>query len=208
MQSKKFALGPLGANAYVVTSGEESIVIDPGDVSQEFCAYLQDLPSVKYVLLTHRHCDHVSAAEYIRQTTGAKIAIHTADADFWNTPEGNLANRMHGMYSLKVAPPADILLNDGDILRFGEEEIHVLHTPGHTAGGVCFAVGDILFTGDTLMQGSIGRFDFPTGDRASLFASLRRLKQLPINYRIFPGHGGDTMLFDEIETNPYMLMLG
>ncbi len=208
MQNKKFALGPLGANAYVVTVGGESVVIDPGDVSEEFCAYLQRLPSIKYVLLTHRHCDHVSAAEYIRQTYGAKIAIHTEDAEAWNTPEGNLANRMHGMYTLKTVPPADIALQNGDALVFGNTKIEVLHTPGHSAGGVCFIIGDTIFTGDTLMQGAIGRFDFPTGDRAALFSSLRRLKQLPQNYRVCPGHGGDTTLYDEIGTNPYMLMLG
>ncbi len=207
MQNKTFCLGPLGTNAYVVTCQGQSAVIDPGDTTEEFICYLQSLENIKYILLTHCHCDHVSAAHKIRQLFGAKIAIHSADAPFWNNPQGNLADRMGGLYTMDTFPQADIILNDGDVLALGESKMQVIHTPGHTLGGVCFLVEDILFTGDTLMKGTMGRFDFPGGDRNVLFDSLRKLKNLPSQYAVYPGHGEPTTLQNELKYNPYLLML-
>lgn len=203
---KTYVLGNLETNTYVVenTATNECVVIDPALADTQLIKDLEG-KCVKYVLLTHGHFDHIGGAKRISTQTGAKIAIHTADAEMLS--DGRLS-----LYSLQYptkgtkAFSADILLNDGDTLTFGDGEIKIMHTPGHTRGGVCyiFESDRLLFTGDTLFHLSAGRTDFPGGDARTELMSLAKIAEIEGDYKVFPGHNEETTLNFERENNRYM----
>lgn len=205
MMIKKFVAGIYGANCYIVTdeNSRESAIIDPGGTDSEIFEYivLENL-IVKYILITHGHLDHIGGVEYLREKTGAKVAIHKEDALMLLDPKLNLSSMS---YNEIICNPADILLNDGEILYLGKNKIEVLHTPGHTPGGICFKIDDVCFTGDTLFKGSIGRTDFPGGDFNSIINSINnKLLKLNNNIVIYPGHGENSTIGQEKENNPFL----
>lgn len=206
MKVEKNELGELQANCYLLTVGDEAAIIDPGayEPELEFMIAFCDKP-IRYILLTHRHCDHVMAAAAAKDLTGAKVVISAEDAEGLSDPEASLAAVMTREKQFCIK--ADRLVGDGDLLPLGGEEIRVIATPGHTVGGVCYLIGDKLFTGDTLFQKNIGRSDLPTGDYATLKASLKKLANLEGDYTIYPGHGENTTLEMERKNNPYMKLL-
>lgn len=202
---KRFIAGIYGANCYIIIDENRRIsaIIDPGGTDTEISEYIvSENLKVKYILITHGHLDHIGGVEYLREKTGAKVAIHQNDAAMLLDPKLNLSSMGYNEIRCK---PADILLNDGDILNLGELKIEVLHTPGHTPGGICFKIDNVCFTGDTLFKRSIGRTDFPGGDFESIISSIKnKLFKLNNNIVIYPGHGESSTIGQEKENNPFL----
>ncbi|MBE6782293.1 MAG: MBL fold metallo-hydrolase [Ruminococcaceae bacterium] len=202
MEIKFFPISDCGANCYLVKTSCSALVIDPFEADSRVVDFLNGNKDLKrFILLTHCHFDHILGANKLRKLTGAKIAIGEKDAKGLSDPGISLS----GFVGLSQEPfSADILLSDNEVLSLGDTDIKVLHTPGHTAGSVCYVLEDVIFSGDTLFNRSVGRTDFPTGDFTALKKSLNRLKSLSKDYVIYSGHGEPTTLFSEIQSNPYM----
>ncbi len=200
----RLTVGPFGTNCYILggDSGGEGIVIDPGDDVKEILARIGELKlNIKQIILTHGHIDHVGALKPLKEATGAEIAMHPADAH-------SLANRALGVLFGLVYPPApspDRLLNDGDTVQVGNVKLNVLHTPGHTPGGISLAGEGVVFTGDTLFNASVGRTDLPGGSHEALIKGIRdKLLSLPDDTIVYPGHGPETTIGAERAGNPYL----
>lgn len=203
MEIKCFEMGSFGANCYLVKTQDAAVVIDPFNTDARIADFFNDDPTLeRYVLLTHCHFDHILGAKKIRELFGAKIAIGEYDANGLYDTDISLSDWVGLKQELFEA---DIPLKDGETLKIGNTEIEVIHTPGHTAGSVCYKIKDALFTGDTLFKLSVGRTDFPTGDYGTLMQSLQKIKDLFANDTIvYPGHGEATTMQNEIANNPYM----
>ena len=183
--------GPLDVNTYVVgiEGGESCVLIDPGAEVlrvEEAAAGRR----VSAVLLTHGHFDHMLFARHWLDQ-GAKLYVHEKDAQALRSPSLNLSQVINQRL---VLPEADVLLEDGDVVREAGLELTVLHTPGHTPGGVCYQTGGTLFSGDTLFYRSYGRLDLPGGDASEMSHSLARLMQLDGETVAYPGHGMKTKI--------------
>lgn len=203
-------VGSIGANCYIVgcEKTKAALVIDPGGEGDRILQRVDELGlNVELVVNTHGHLDHIAENKYLREKTGAKLAIHKDDAEMLVDPEKNLS-ALFDSGSPIISPPADILLSDGDELKFGEYTIQVLHTPGHTVGSICLKLDKTLFTGDTLFVGSIGRTDFPGGSYSEILNSIKtKLYPLDDDLTVYPGHGPRTTLGHEKRNNPYVLNL-
>jgi hydroxyacylglutathione hydrolase len=184
---RKIHVGAKDTNCYVVACADtsEAVVIDPGDDPPKILAQLEGL-SVKWIVFTHAHPGHTGAKEAVKAATLAPTAMHLADATA----------------QLKSA---DRYLAAGDALPFGSFELRVMFTPGHTPGGLCFIVGNHLFTGDTLLAGKVGRVDLPGSSPQQLLLSLHgQLLALPDNTVLYPGHGPNSTIGAERFGNPYL----
>lgn len=204
MDIKTFEMGSLGTNCYLVKVDGATVVVDPFDIDPKIEEFLgNNLELEKYVLLTHCHFDHILGANKLREKFGAKIIIGEYDAEGLSNTSISLSRWM----GFKQEPfTADILAKDGEILKLGNTETEVVHTPGHTAGSVCYKFEDAVFTGDTLFKGSIGRTDLPTGNYDAIIDSLKKLKNtVPKDTVVYPGHGPSTTMEQEIQNNPYLL---
>ena len=196
MQIKMMQVGPLGTNCYLLEDEKSKLaaVVDPGgDAPRILSQAKTDGVEVKMILLTHAHFDHTGGvAELCASLPGVPVYLHPADA------------ALVGSDVFPAIGAATVPYEDGDTVQLGELTIQVLHTPGHTPGGVCLLVGDALFTGDTLFYGSMGRTDFAGGSYEDIMASLKRLAQLPGNYQVLPGHMDTTTLDRERKINFYI----
>jgi hydroxyacylglutathione hydrolase len=204
MQITKISGGPLPTNCYLLKDDEtgKSAVIDPGFESEELSELVRKDGNVEAILLTHGHFDHISGVRRIWEETNAKIYLPEDELLFVTDGSLNLSGVFFGE---SVSPfRVDVPLSDGQTVNVGKLEVKVFMTPGHTSGSCCFIVEDAIFSGDTLMKLSCGRTDFPTGNYSQLLNSLRRLGELPGDYRVFPGHGSATMLDYERRNNSYM----
>ncbi|MBE6883456.1 MAG: MBL fold metallo-hydrolase [Ruminococcaceae bacterium] len=199
------AVGMLGTNCYLLVSGNEAAIVDPGASGDRVITFADKIcgeqVKVKYVLLTHGHFDHIGAVAEVKAYYGAALCIHEEDADRLVDPD------KYDRYFARVKPiegGADRLLKDGDTISLGDENIDVIHLPGHTPGGVAYRCGDILITGDTLFHGDIGRTDLAGGDQKLLMKSLAKLARLEGDYVIYPGHEEGSTLNEERAYNLYM----
>ncbi|MDR3271254.1 MAG: MBL fold metallo-hydrolase [Peptococcaceae bacterium] len=195
-------VGYLGSNCYLFACDQtkKGVLIDPGDEPDKIEQWIAGSGvTIEKILLTHGHADHIGAVGALRQAWGAKVAIHQADANMLNDRS---ALSYFGLN--QTAGNADEYLTDGQVLQVGNEKIQVIHTPGHTPGGVCFLTSAGLFCGDTVFAGSIGRTDFAGGSHAQLMDSIRdKLLVLPDETPIFPGHMQPSTIGREKRENPF-----
>ena len=192
------------ANCYLVCDEDtkDAFLIDPGAYGLRQSEYIKSQGvNLRYILLTHGHYDHMLGVKQFKEDFGAKVVIHNEDEACLSSPLKSLAIT-HGLKFPKTE--ADMLVGDGDTLAFGNSEIEVIHTPGHTKGSVCYKLSDMLFTGDTLFKGTVGRTDFPGGSYKEILASVQKLASLEGDYKVYPGHEGLTTLENERRNNPYM----
>ena len=193
-----------GANTYLLVSGNEALIIDPAvSVSAILEAIRAEDAFPRGILLTHGHFDHIISLDTLRSGVGIDAYIHENDAIMLTDGKKNAFFDFFGKE--RVYRPAERLLSDGDIIPLGNEEIKVIHTPGHTQGSVCYLCGDILVTGDTLFAESIGRCDLWGGSRELMADSLRRLSSLPRNTLIYPGHGTSSRLWEALDNAAYFI---
>jgi glyoxylase-like metal-dependent hydrolase (beta-lactamase superfamily II) len=200
---ERLVVGPLATNCYILKSGPLLAVIDPGGDGDEILAKAKELGgTVRYVIDTHGHIDHIAANREVIDATGAELLIHELDAGLLEFPDRNLSSLM-GMKSSSPAPTRT--LTEGDKVQVGEDELTVLHTPGHTPGGICLLASEYAFTGDTLFLDSIGRTDFPGGSDAQMQASLGKLQTvLRRDTVLYPGHGEPGRFGRALLVNPFL----
>jgi len=197
-------VGPFAANCYLVgcPRSKEAVIIDPGAEGRRIIKRVQELGlKIKYIINTHGHIDHIGANAEVREAFSALLLVHAKDAPLLSSPQAGMALFMN---KGRQAPP-DSTIKDGDILEVGTLRIKVLETPGHTPGGISLDINGVLFTGDTLFAGSIGRTDFPGGSYSQLIDSImRKLLVYPDDTQVFPGHGPSTSIGDERLYNPFL----
>ncbi|MCX6843928.1 MAG: MBL fold metallo-hydrolase [candidate division WOR-3 bacterium] len=200
---ERLVVGPLATNCYILKSGVELAVIDPGGDAEMILDKVRELGgTVKYVIDTHGHVDHIAANREVIEATGAELLIHELDAKLLGQPDRNLSTLM-GMRLTSPAPGR--LLKEGDKVVVGEAEMTVLHTPGHTPGGICLLGSGYAFTGDTLFVDSIGRTDFPGASDEWMQASLNRLQTvLRKETMLYPGHGEPGTFGRALLINPFL----
>lgn len=200
------AVGAMDSNCYIIGDQEtrEGIVIDPGAEAKRILKKVDSLGlKIIAIVLTHGHVDHIGALAEVQEATGAEVWIHAEDAPQLTDANKNLSIYVGPKMSVKKA---DRLLQDGDILKVGNLEVEVIHTPGHTRGGISLKCGpDILITGDTLFAGSVGRSDFPGGSHSQLIASIKnKLLKFPDETMVYPGHGPASTIGEEKQHNPFL----
>ena len=188
---EKLDVGPFASNCYIVSaeSNKEGIIIDPGADATQILGTVKDLGlKVKLIVLTHGHMDHIGALREVKEATDAEVAIHADDAKF-----------------LQALPPPEQLLKGGDSIDIGDLHFLVLHTPGHTPGGISLLGEGVVFTGDTLFNFGIGRTDTAGGSYSQLMNSIHtKLMILPDKTVVYPGHGPATTIGTEREWNPFL----
>ncbi len=201
------AVGPLRTNCYLVSDPEnrEMLVVDPGAEAERILASIRASGAkVTAIVNTHGHWDHIGANGELRAATGAPLLIHEADAG-WLTLTQTMSGAGLPLSHAVTSPPADRLLRGGEELPLGGFKLRVIHTPGHTRGGICLHLPGLLLSGDTLFAESIGRTDLPGGSLSDLVSSIReRLFTLPDDTVVYPGHGVTTTIGDERSLNPYV----
>ncbi len=202
---KELVVGPLMANCFICgcSKTKEAVVIDPGGDADTILLSLADAKlKVKYIINTHGHFDHVSANGKMKDATGADILIHPLDAPMLEKLSSNAA--FFGV-SVENSPPCDQTLEEGDTVSFGDVTLKVIHTPGHTPGGISLYSNGVVFVGDTLFAGSIGRTDFPGGNFNTLISSIKtKLFKMEDDIRVFSGHGPETSIGREKRHNPFV----
>ena len=206
------AVGPFMKNGFVVGCEEtrEAVLIDPGDEVQSLLTFVErNRLTVRHILLTHAHVDHVTGVAAAKKTLGAPVYLHRDDLFLYDRAVESGA--IFGLH-VEPQPPIDIYYTPGQVIAFGRLQARPHHTPGHCPGGVCLqigrngGVGKDLFVGDTLFAGSIGRTDLPGGDYGTLMASIRTvLFAFSDDAVVHPGHGPDTTIGYERRTNPFLV---
>lgn len=204
MLVERLVVGMLQCNCYLVACDDtkEAIVIDPGGDAPLILDRVQELGlAIKYIVNTHGHIDHIAANRPVKEGTGAQLAIHQDDAEWLVTDQGDYA-RMLGVSS--PGPAADVLLEEGDHIAFGNERLQVIATPGHSLGGISLVGDGVVFCGDTLFAMGVGRVDLPGGSWETLMNTIKtRLFTMPDDTVAYTGHGPETTIGREKQFNPW-----
>lgn len=205
MYLERIPAGIYAANCYIIgcEKTKKSAVIDPGGDAQAILQRIEEKGfKLEYIILTHGHGDHIGGVEEIKENSEAKILIHKEDEYLIESASKNLSSLMSGP---DIAFSADKLLEDGETIKLGELELEVIHTPGHTPGGISIKTGDVLFTGDTLFANSIGRTDFEGGSFEAIISSIKkRLLIYDDEVKVLPGHGPTSTIGIERAKNPFL----
>lgn len=207
MNHKRIPLGPLWTNSYIIDDGRgTALCIDAGGDPGDVLKYLKEQKlSLKAIVLTHCHMDHILGAAAMKRATGAKLYAPEADRLLLVDPEQNLSAEF-GYDVIPVQP--EVMVNDNDEFDVGGMHLTALHTPGHTRGSTCYIVDgcgkQLLVSGDTLFARSIGRTDLIGGDSEAMMSSLARLRNIEGDMPVLPGHGPETSLAKEHEWNPFL----
>jgi hydroxyacylglutathione hydrolase len=204
---KMLVVGPFASNCYIVGSSpsKEGMIIDPGAEAETILRTVMQMElSISLIVVTHAHMDHVGALRKVQKKTNAQFAIHKAEKGFvFSAPMRMLTSL--GLTPVKSPPKPDRLLKDGDRINVGDLHFEVLHTPGHSSGGICLLGHGVVFSGDTLFNFGIGRTDFPGCSHELLMQSIReKLMVLPDETIVYPGHGPPTTIGDERRGNPFL----
>ena len=200
----RLVVGPLEANCYLVGSEatKEGMIIDPGEEADKILTGVKKLGlTIKSIVLTHGHIDHVGALSGVKEATGAELCLHPGDRSVIEVqPLAGFLGTYH-----PTLPNIDRWLSGGDSIEIGDLHFLVIHTPGHTPGSICLLGHGILFTGDTLFNHGIGRTDLPGGSYSQLMDSLHtKLLVLPDDTTVYPGHGPETTIGKERRANPFL----
>jgi glyoxylase-like metal-dependent hydrolase (beta-lactamase superfamily II) len=204
MQVHRIPVGQLEANCYIVTDGRSSdaIIIDPGDDPERIISHIEKngLRPIR-IIFTHAHFDHVGASGDLKRRSDLPVMMHEEERATYEVTRKQCV-------SWGLSPddlPKDFkTFREGDRITVGNLSLEVIHTPGHTPGSICLYGNGAIFTGDTLFRGSVGRTDRPGGDTNKLLASLKKIKVLPENIRVLPGHGDETTIGHERTGNPFL----
>ncbi|MDP4182432.1 MAG: MBL fold metallo-hydrolase [Bacillota bacterium] len=195
--------GLFESNSYVLGNKNEGIILDAGVRSEDILEVVNKHNlTIKYIILTHAHIDHICEFEKLRDATKAEVILHEADVDALSNPflNGSLLIGAQDSFSMP-----DRTVKDGDVLILGEIKLEIIHTPGHTPGCICVKVGDIVFTGDTLFKLSVGRTDLANGNPEQIIPSIKsRLMVLPDETIIYPGHYDSTTIGYERKYNSFI----
>jgi len=204
MEIKRFVLSDFEVNNYLLIEGKEAVLIDAGFDPEPIETYLLEKGiELKAILLTHAHLDHIGGLQRLRERFNAPVYIHQKEIDWLTDPELN-GSKTFPFFGDVVCEPADYILKEGKPLKIGGFHFEVLHTPGHTPGGVSFYMKPWIFTGDTLFYRSIGRTDLYGGDQMLLLQTIEnQLFSLPNETVVYPGHGQHTTIAEEKKWNPY-----
>jgi glyoxylase-like metal-dependent hydrolase (beta-lactamase superfamily II) len=208
MMVKTFIVGAFSTNCYVTGCEQtrEAILIDPGfdnsfEAEKIFKFIDENNLKLKFIVNTHGHIDHVCGNGRAKEKYNVPILIHEHDAYML----GKVSKQMAIFFGFKgSSPPADVVLRDGNLVEFGKIVLKVMHTPGHTRGSISLIGVKEVFSGDTLFCGSIGRTDFPDGSESDMQLSLKKLMYLPDNFIVYPGHGPQTTIGEEKNSNPFL----
>ncbi len=205
---EQLLVGSMGVCCYIIGCEEtkKGAIVDPGGDERRILAEVEKLGlQIEYIIATHGHPDHVCGNRIIMEATGGVIVMHEADADYFEKPE---TQNYFSMLGLEPSPPAQKRVKDGDLIEVGNVQLRVIHTPGHTPGGICLYSAPNLFTGDTLFVGGVGRTDFPGGSYNGLLESLeKKVLTLPEETIIWPGHGyggSQSTIGEEKRSNPFL----
>jgi glyoxylase-like metal-dependent hydrolase (beta-lactamase superfamily II) len=199
-------VGAFQENCYLYACPQtlEAVIIDPGDEAERILARIRELRFIpRYIINTHGHIDHICAIDEVSAVYPVPLAIHPDDVFMYTDEE---MARMFGRPAPLVKRQPDILLHEGDTITFGTLKLEVLHTPGHTPGGICLVSHPYcVFSGDTLFRRSIGRTDLPGGNYERIITSIReKLYTLDDDLAVFPGHGDPTTIIEEKTENPFV----
>ncbi len=198
---KRFVAGPIETNCYLVwdPSTADACLVDPGGEAEKIKDFLEDNGlRLGFIINTHGHGDHIAA----NSDFNVPIYIHGSDKDFLTDPAKNLSGAFLFPF---VSPAASRILKDGDTVKLGTLSMEVMHTPGHTPGSISIALDDVVFTGDTLFAGGVGRTDLEDGSEDDLFRSIRdKLMPLADDVIIYPGHGPESTIGEERDSNPFI----
>lgn len=203
MEIKTVVVGDCGTNCYLLSGEDFAVIIDPGynDIRVREFALQNEQKENKAILLTHCHFDHIGGVNEIKNIWQCPVIIGEREIEGLKNPNVNFS-AFWGDEVWSII--ADKGVTDGETLKIGSFETKVLHTPGHTVGSVCYLIDNVLFSGDTLFNMSIGRTDLPTGSYETEIASLKRLLELEPNITVYSGHGPQTTIFYEKLHNPYI----
>jgi len=194
---KKLVVGPLENNCFVIADekSKDCFVVDPGDEPDRILdAIHENNFQLKYIVCTHAHFDHIAVVSDIKIETKAEIVLHRDDLEIYRSSKDQAAS---WGFDLDSQPEPDLFVAEGDTLEIGDLKFEILHTPGHSPGGICLYGEGIIITGDTLFAGSVGRTDLYGGDIGKLKKSFKRLLSLPDDVKVLPGHGPETTIGHE-----------
>jgi hydroxyacylglutathione hydrolase len=204
---KTLVVGPFASNCYIVgsSSTKQGMIIDPGAEAENILRTVQQLGlSISLIVVTHAHMDHIDALRTVKERTNTQFAIHEAEKDLLSAAPMRMLIPL-GLTPSKSPPQPDRLLKDGDLVDVSDLHFEVLHTPGHSPGGICLSGHGVVFSGDTLFNFGIGRTDFAGGSYERLMKSIReKLMVLPDETIVYPGHGPSTTIGDERRGNPFL----
>jgi glyoxylase-like metal-dependent hydrolase (beta-lactamase superfamily II) len=201
MKIEQIIVGPLESNCFIVFDEQkhQALIVDPGAEPDKILRFIEaGKLDVNYIVCTHAHFDHVGAVAAIREKTAASIVLHKLEREIYAGVKDQGA--LWG-FTVEQPPQPDKLVEEGDTLRVGDLEFTVLHTPGHSPGGICLYGAGVLISGDSIFAGSVGRTDFFGGSIEALKGSFKRIISLPPDTKILPGHGEQTTVGIEKEMN-------